>query len=289
MPVRIPLRCLTFLALSGLFMMFPAQQVTPSPLPQSSAAPSYPDNSEELRQLLGNLLATARKGDRRQLQSMIQEMEIPNYETWFTSTFGQEKGESWAEAYEEQLTDREKTFEETMVRLAHTEGEFVVTKAGARRKYDSRNNPLDGYRADWRLSQATNGRSVEPIADFFFIEGKFRWDSTVVYFPSPAAAGGEKTAPVAANQRSSPPCRHTPSPPYTDEAKAAKIQGSVLLEGVIGIDGSITDVRVIKALGYGLDEGAVQTLKNWKCSPIIGPNGTPVPTRIPFKIDFQLY
>ena len=34
---------------------------------------------------------------------MIRDMEIPNYENWFTTTFGQEKGESWAEPYGELL------------------------------------------------------------------------------------------------------------------------------------------------------------------------------------------
>ena len=36
-----------------------------------------------------------------------------------------------------------------MVRLAHMDGEFVIEKAGAMRKSDRLNNPLDGYRADW--------------------------------------------------------------------------------------------------------------------------------------------
>ena len=45
------------------------------------------------------MLDVSKKGDKEQLQSLIRELEIPNYEGWFTKNFGQEKGESWAEPY----------------------------------------------------------------------------------------------------------------------------------------------------------------------------------------------
>jgi len=50
------------------------------------------------------MLGIAKKGDLEQLRSMIREMEIPDYESWFTKNFGQEKGESWAEPYGRWLT-----------------------------------------------------------------------------------------------------------------------------------------------------------------------------------------
>lgn len=288
MTTYIPVRCLAFLVLSGSFVRVSAQQVTTSPSSQSSPAASYQDNSEKLRKLLDKMLLAAKKDDRGQLQSMIQETEIP--ESWFATTFGEEKGKNWAEAYEERLGENEKTFEETMVRLAHTEGEFLVVRGGARRKYDLRKIALDGYRADYStVPQVGNKGNVEKIGDFFFNEGKFLWDSTVAYFPAPTAAGNEKVGPVAANQRTLPKCSSMPLARYTREALAAKIQGSILAEGTIGIDGRITDIRVTRGLGYGLDEAAAETLKNWECSPVIGPNGKPVPAKIAFEINFQPY
>ena len=86
-----------------------------------------------------------------------------------------------------------------------------------------------------------------------------------------------------------PKCTYMPSPHYTKEAKKAKVKGVVLVEGVVGLDGRITNLRVVKALGYGLDESALKTLKTWKCDPAIGPNGKPVPTLVPFEINFRLY
>src|SRR5215469_824021 len=48
-----------------------------------------------------------------------------------------------------------------------------------------------------------------------------------------------------------PKCAYMPSPPYTKEAKKAKVKGVMLVEGVVGLDGRITNLRVVKALGYG--------------------------------------
>ena len=91
------------------------------------------------------------------------------------------------------------------------------------------------------------------------------------------------------NGVSLPSCYYMPNPPYTKEARKAKIEGAVLLDGVVGLDGKITNIRVLKSLGYGLDENATNTLKKWRCNPAIGPEGKPVSTIVPFQISFRLY
>jgi TonB family protein len=103
-----------------------------------------------------------------------------------------------------------------------------------------------------------------------------------------APSATDKPAPVAPAHGTLPSCTYMPNSAYTKEAKAAKIQGSVLIEGVVGLDGRITSLRVLKAMGYGLDESALKTLKKWKCNPAIGPNGKPVPVIVPFQINFRL-
>jgi TonB family protein len=286
MKVPTALRSLAILVLYGSLMMFPAEQVTPVTSSQSSAAMPYPNDGEGLRQLLNNILSAAKKDDRVQLESMIRETEIPNYETWFTTTFGGEKGESWAEPYGGRLAKNEKTFEELIARLAHTGGEFAVIQAGTLRKYDLHNNALDRYRADWDMAQITDGGRVVHIADFFFIEGKFRWDSTVSYAPFQKLLS---SIDAVTNHGTLPTCSYMPSPSYTNEAKAAKIRGSVQIEGIVGLDGRIRNMRVIRGLGYGLDESALKTLKKWRCSPAIGPDGKPHPAKVPFEINFQIY
>ena len=53
-------------------------------------------------------------------------------------------------------------------------------------------------------------------------------------------------------------------PDYTSEAKAARIEGNVLLEIVVNIDGGVSDVKVVRSLDsvFGLDKQAVMAAEN---------------------------
>ena len=75
-------------------------------------------------------------------------------------------------------------------------------------------------------------------------------------------------------------------PPYTQEARDAQVKGPVLLEVTIFKDGSVGDVKVIRGLGYGLDESAVRTLSTWRFKPGIL-NGQPVAVRANVEISFK--
>jgi TonB family protein len=57
----------------------------------------------------------------------------------------------------------------------------------------------------------------------------------------------------------------------------AKAQGIVQLEATVQVDGSVTDVHVIKTLHPDLDRNAVTVLRQWKFVPAIV-NGSPIPT-----------
>jgi protein TonB len=66
-----------------------------------------------------------------------------------------------------------------------------------------------------------------------------------------------------------PTVRHKVEPEYTDDARKAHIQGTVVLSAEIGADGRAHDIRVVegRGLGYGLDEKAVECLKQWEFLP----------------------
>ena len=61
-----------------------------------------------------------------------------------------------------------------------------------------------------------------------------------------------------------PVCFYQPPPEYSDEARKVKYQGAVVVEGVIGLDGKISNIRVVKGVGMGLDENAVAAVKTWR-------------------------
>jgi TonB family protein len=104
---------------------------------------------------------------------------------------------------------------------------------------------------------------------------------------SSASSDEEKPRVAGRNGVSLPVCTYMPSAPYTKEARAAKFEGNVLVEGVVGLDGKITNVRVLKSPGLGLDESVISTLKKWKCKPAKDRDGKPVPTIVPFQIGFS--
>jgi len=61
-----------------------------------------------------------------------------------------------------------------------------------------------------------------------------------------------------------PSCSYCPYPTYTDEARHGKVQGSVTLMVLVGADGRAQDIRIVKGIGFGLDERAVESVRGWK-------------------------
>lgn len=77
-------------------------------------------------------------------------------------------------------------------------------------------------------------------------------------------------------------------PSYTDEAIKAKAQGVVLLQAIIRRDGSVTDFKVLRGLGYGLEEKAIEEIAtNWKFRPGTL-NGRPVDVLATIEVQFNL-
>ena len=86
-----------------------------------------------------------------------------------------------------------------------------------------------------------------------------------------------------------PRVRSEKKPAYTREAMQAKLQGTVVLDLVVQADGTVGDVRVVKSLdrAYGLDEQAVNAVKEWRFSPG-SKGGKPVPVVVQIEMTFTL-
>ena len=78
-------------------------------------------------------------------------------------------------------------------------------------------------------------------------------------------------------------------PEYTQEAKDAHIEGSVVVETIVQKDGNVGDVKIVRSLDptYGLDKEALKAAKQWKFKPGTK-NGEPVPVRISIELTFTL-
>ena len=78
-------------------------------------------------------------------------------------------------------------------------------------------------------------------------------------------------------------------PQYTTDAMRARIQGAVLLECVVNINGEVEQIRVVRSLDpkFGLDEQAIKAARQWRFLP--GNRlGQPVPVLITIELEFAL-
>ncbi len=77
-------------------------------------------------------------------------------------------------------------------------------------------------------------------------------------------------------------------PKYTDAARKAKINGSVVVAVAINEEGGVDDVKIVRGLGYGLDQNAMDAATQSKFTPAIK-DGKPVPVQINMAMTFKLY
>jgi TonB family protein len=76
-------------------------------------------------------------------------------------------------------------------------------------------------------------------------------------------------------------------PGYSEEARKAKLSGEVLLSVVVDSEGRPQDIRVVKALGMGLDEEAIIAVRQWRFNPG-RKDGNPVNVRATIAVNFRL-
>ncbi|MFZ0883803.1 MAG: energy transducer TonB [Candidatus Acidiferrales bacterium] len=76
---------------------------------------------------------------------------------------------------------------------------------------------------------------------------------------------------------------------YSDAAVKAKVQGTIVLKVVVGADGRAEKISVQQALPCGLDQQAINAVKNWKFKPATGPDGNPATVLQTVEVTFHLY
>jgi protein TonB len=94
----------------------------------------------------------------------------------------------------------------------------------------------------------------------------------------PLRVGGDVKAPVTLDRV---------DPKYTETARAAKVAGIVVVEAIIGKDGRVQDVKVIKGLPMGLGEQAESAVRRWRFKPGTL-SGQPVATIFNLTVTFKL-
>ena len=81
---------------------------------------------------------------------------------------------------------------------------------------------------------------------------------------------------------------YTPDPEFSEEARKAKFSGNVVVSLIVDANGKPRNVRVLRGVGMGLDQKAVEAVQQYKFKPALR-NGQPVAVYLNVMVDFQIF
>jgi TonB family protein len=158
------------------------------------------------------------------------------------------------------------------------------------------------YTAEGKLDQARVVRSADPTLDQAALEATQNWKAEPAKdasgTPVPVRQAIEMSAipndppgvlRAGVNGVTSPQCIYCPEPEYSEEARKARLDGTVVLDITVLPDGSVNDIVVLKTTGHGLEEKAIETVKKWKLKPASDKQGNLVACRVNIEVTFRTY
>jgi TonB family protein len=90
------------------------------------------------------------------------------------------------------------------------------------------------------------------------------------------------------NGTSLPRATYTPEPEFSEEARHARFQGIVVMKVVVNKTGNIVRIKLERSLGKGLDQNAMEGVKQWRFEPATR-DGRPVAVEMNIEVSFNLY
>ena len=115
------------------------------------------------------------------------------------------------------------------------------------------------------------------------VEGMF--DPAVIVAPPPPPHVPAGPVRPGGNVREPQKVRHI-APVYPAIAQTVRVQGVVVIEATIGIDGRVTNARVLRSVSL-LDQAAIDAVRQWEFTPTLL-NGVPVPVIMTVTVNFTL-
>jgi TonB family protein len=93
---------------------------------------------------------------------------------------------------------------------------------------------------------------------------------------------------IAGQGASYPQCVYCPTPAYSEAGRKAKLQGQVELNVFVTAEGRVDRVEIIRGLGLGLDESAMQMVRTWRFRAAHDAANRPVGVWVPIEVTFRL-
>jgi TonB family protein len=100
--------------------------------------------------------------------------------------------------------------------------------------------------------------------------------------------GPPEALKVSSGNITPPRAISAPDPSYGREARKAKVHGTVMVWAVVDEQGRVPAIRIVRPLGMGLDERAVDAIRGWRFEPA-KKDGVPVKVQVNIEVHFELW
>jgi TonB family protein len=259
---------------------------SPAPGVPTIAIPPYPDTARGLEKLLSEMMKLKKEGDDQTLAAYAESLMLPNPDGWFRSVFGDQRGPEYAAASAPSRSGIETAVPSTLADLLKEKKTLIVAHrfegscdhAATAKEYPlllQRESPVPLYDARFQDS------ATEVIWQYFaYVDGGFRYIGNLAAYPpvlpkkqsapqgaQATAEAREKRIRVGGNVQAAK-LIHQEVPRYRQEAKDARIQGTVIIHAIIAKDGSIREAHVVEGVCL-LAEPALDAVKKWRYSPTL--------------------
>jgi TonB family protein len=139
---------------------------------------------------------------------------------------------------------------------------------------------------DQPLKSADEGEAI--LNRVFFLDGDSKEHANPEFRRADAIASTEPIYKIKQDEVLPPHATYTPVPRFSEAARHAKFQGTVILQIVVDKTGHVAKIRLERALGYDLDDNAMEGVKVWRFDPATQ-NGQPVAVVMNIEVSFNLY
>ena len=235
---------------------------------------TYANTTEGLKQLLLDMRTAAKEGNDDKLSAFVKDMEIPNCDAWLHKMYDSDKADSWMGLCEAKSRDpRERDMRELFGHIAKQDGKITTRKVNDNPQpgkglewgwLQAIKQPLDIYWASWLPISEPKESEADPIGYFMFIDGAFRWESSIQSFkPSQTKVTHAKFVLPTLVKRV--------APIYPPEAVSKGISGTVRVHFVVGGDGLVYNAHAISSEGFSEDgllrKAAEEAVLQWRYQP----------------------
>ena len=260
------------------------------PAAGQTQSPAFPETAAGLKSFLQQLSEAAASDDSAKSSAAFHQLEIPNPGNWFYNLLGPDLAKRMTVAYSVNPNGREEELRKQLATAKTREREILASPlvASAGRPLAPLERALSDAMKNGQLFFSAklvdlSDNSVIPIGYFIQVAGIFR------YVDIATLQSLDSSKPLRIRQFAGgpvPKAIRKPQPVYPEDARDQSLSGTVILEAVIGSDGSVKEVTPLNGPTL-LVEAARAAVLQWSFEPPLF-NGAPVELVIPVELTFNL-